>query len=109
MRLSLVEKYENLIRAEARKVYLEVSPGLGCEIGDVEQQVLMVLWERRETLGRAVGKVSFIRRAARREARRAIAQMCREYWQLRPVLISDCPEVEEGCYSSNGISAGYLD
>ncbi len=105
MVLSLVEKYEDLIRTEARKVYLQESPGLGCEIEDVEQHVLMILWERRESLDRALATVSFIRRAARSEARRAIAQMCREYRQLRLVLISDHPEVGEMCYSSDAALA----
>ncbi len=106
---SVIERYEKLIRAQARNLWHASIHGRFCDAEDVEQEVLAILWQRREKVAEADDPISFVAQAARYEARWALKRLCPNGGSVQMVSIDDCAAVSNAFYSSAGGGDGFVD
>ncbi|MFO7948126.1 MAG: hypothetical protein R6V19_15075 [Armatimonadota bacterium] len=106
---SVIERYEKLIRAQARSLWHASIHGRFCDAEDVEQEVLAVLWRRREKIAEADDPISFVAQAARYEARWALKNLCPNGGAVQMVSIEGCAAVSNVFYSSGGGGDGFVD
>jgi len=109
MAASVVQKYENLIRGQAKRVWQNYAPVACCDPDDVAQEVLVILWQRRERIAAADNPMSFIARAASSEARRAIKRLCRDHLRFKLLSIDASAALGQVFYGGVSSSDGWLD
>lgn len=105
---TIIEEYERLIRAQARSMWRPGTHGRYCDAEDIEQEVLVVLWERRDQIARADNPVSFMAQAARYEAAGALRRLCPNNG-MRMTSIDEHPGLCNHFYSSYGDGDGFVD
>ena len=104
----MIEKYEQLIRAQARSMWHPQMHAQHCDPEDVEQEVLMVLWERRDRIAHARHPIGFIVQAARYEAADALRRLCGN-GQMQTLSIEGNPGLCNQFYSSYGEGDSFVE
>lgn len=102
---TVLSRWDTIIRQQSYIQWRKLSPA-SCDAEDIAQEVRLVFWRNAERIAAAENPVSYVTRAARQEAIKALRRLCREELGNSRVYIEDLPGICDLFYSSSRCASG---